>query len=97
MTNDYRKGWAYRHATDKNFRARARYASRIRTARRELITDNPRAKCQSSSRSPHGGALELHHVAGDLTGRAGYRVLCRKHNREAAGQSADKKSRRRAA
>lgn len=95
MTNDYQKGWKYREKTDANFRKRRQHATAIRTARARLITDNPGAKCQSRSRTPHGGALELHHIAGDLTGRSGYRVLCRKHNREAAGQRADPKSRRR--
>jgi len=86
MTNDYRKGWEYRHATDRNFRSRHHHAREIRDARKRLIEENPRARCQSRARSKHAGPLELHHVKGDLTGRSGYRVFCRKHNRAAADQ-----------
>lgn len=86
MTNDYVKGWEYRMRTDANFRARRKHAGKIREARARLIEAPARAKCQSRSSTTHAGPLELHHVNGDLSGRSGYRVLCRKHNREAAGQ-----------
>lgn len=86
MTNDYQKGATYRAKTDANFRERRRYASEIRSARKRLITDNPRAACSSRSDTPHAGPLELNHVNGDLSGASGYTVLCRKHNRAAAGQ-----------
>ncbi len=86
MTNDYQKGWKYRDRTDRNFRARRRYAARIRAARKKLITDNHDAKCESAAETPHAGPLELHHVGGDLSGRSGYAVMCRKHNRAADGQ-----------
>lgn len=87
MTNDYQKGAAYREATDANFRERRRYASRIRAARRRFIEKNPDARCASEAETPHRGPLELHHVDGDLSGASGYRVFCRRHNRQAAGQA----------
>ena len=87
MTNDYEKGWEYRAKTDANFRRRQKYAAEIRAARKRLIDDNPSAKCGSWAFSDCAGPLELHHVSGDLSGRSGYRVLCRKHNRSAAGQA----------
>lgn len=90
MTNDYQKGAEYREATDANFRTRRKYAARIRAARKRLITDNPEAKCQSRAETPHKGPLELNHVDGDLSGESGYSVLCRKHNRAAAGQAPGK-------
>lgn len=90
MTNDYQKGADYREKTDANFRERRKYASEIRAARKRLITDNPEAKCESRAETPHAGPLELHHVKGDLSGASGYGVLCRKHNRAAAGQEPGK-------
>ncbi len=83
MTNDYRKGWRYRMATDRNFRARKRHGAKIAAARRRYV--KPGARCQSQARTPHRGPLELHHVHGDLSGRSGYRVFCRFHNRAASG------------
>lgn len=90
MTNDYEKGWEYREETDANFRKRKKYAKEIRAARKKLIEDNKKARCQSGADSAHGGPLELHHVAGDLSGKSGYKVLCRLHNRSAAGQEPGK-------
>lgn len=91
MSNDYRKGWQYRMATDANFRARAKHAGKIRAARKRLITDNPKARCQSRAATPHVGPLELHHVGGDLSGAKGYRVMCRRHNRAASNVAPSRK------
>ena len=84
MTNDHRKGWRYRMRTDRNFRRRRKHGATIRRARARYVV--PGARCESRSRTPHAGPLELHHVDGDLSGRSGYRVLCRKHNRAVSGQ-----------
>lgn len=86
MTNDHRKGWLYKLKTDANQRKRRLPWIRnpVERFRRQNPPGDPDRRCQSRSRTPHGGPLEVHHVGGL---RRGARLVffCRKHNREAEG------------
>lgn len=90
MRQNHERGHDYRMATDANYRRREKHKAKTRAARKRLIEDNPAAKCASQANTPHGGPLELHHIKGDLSGASGYRVMCAKHNRAAAGQKGQK-------
>lgn len=85
MTNDSKKGWRYKLATDKNQRERRKPEVRARV--REF-KERAARKCASSSRTRHAGELEVHHVGGIKKRQQDQRLayLCEKHNRADAGQ-----------
>lgn len=85
---NWQKGHAYRMKTDANYRARQANKTTTNQARQKLIILGT-PKCSSRATSAHDGPFEVHHVGGDLTGKRGMKVMCRRHNREAAGQKND--------
>jgi len=86
LTNDYRKGWRYKLAHDRNQTRRRSSAIRnpVERFRRAHPLGSPGHRCASRSSTPHAGPLEVHHVGG-LRSTARLVFMCRRHNRETEG------------
>ena len=83
MTNDYRKGWRYKLATDRNARYRRKPEVRARIeAFKERSTVR---RCCFRSKGGCRGALQVHHVGGLRRRPVRLAWACAKHNQEAAG------------